>query len=148
SAPENATVQNAGSFTDFAGAVTISADQGTLTQDDISGTWTWSGAAGDEASPSTVTITVLHADGSMAATTFVIQSTDVAPTVTAAQDAVSAPEGDFAHNSGAYADFDDAVGVTGPGVVDNGDGTWSWSGTAPEETAFLVTVTAINADGS
>src|SRR6185295_15530173 len=47
-----------------------------------------------------------------------------------------------------YADYDDTVSVSGPGVVDNGDGTWNWSGTGDDDHPYTVTITATNADGS
>ena len=47
--------------------------------------------------------------------------------------AVSAPENALATNSGTYADYDDAVSVSGPGVIDNHDGTWSWSTKGQEQ---------------
>jgi hypothetical protein len=46
---------------------------------------------------------------------------------------VTGTEGTTVTNSGSYADFDDAVSVAGDGVTDIGDGTWSWSGIAPDE---------------
>src|SRR5206468_471272 len=33
-------------------------------------------------------------------------------------------------------------------LVDNGDGTWTWSGTGDEDLPYNVTVTARNADGN
>ena len=47
---------------------------------------------------------------------------------------VSAAENPTAHNSGTYSDFDDTVSVSGTGVTDNHNGTWSWTGTGEENT--------------
>jgi hypothetical protein len=64
-------------------------------------------------------------------------------TYTTAVTSVSAPENTKATNSGIYSS---ATGVSGPGVVDHHDGTWSWSGTGDESTPLTITVTAT--DGS
>src|SRR5207302_4315433 len=94
------------------------------------------------------TATPTNADGTSSTTTFHVSFTDVAPTVAAASPAVSAPENALATNSGTYADYDDAVSVSGTGVIDNHNGTWSWSGGGDEAHPYDVTVTATNADGS
>jgi hypothetical protein len=142
--PENTTATNSGTYSDFDDAVSVS---GPGVTDNHNGTWSWSGT-GDELTPQTITVTATNIDGSSSTTTFTVHFTDVKPVVTAASTAVSAPENTAATNSGTYSDFDDAVSVSGPGVTDNHNGTWSWSGTGDELTPQTVTVTATNADGN
>ena len=96
----------------------------------------------------TVGVSVVEQAGTTGSATFHLNVADAAPTVSAANGSVSAVAGATAHNSGTYADMDDAVSVFGTGVVDNHDGTWSWSGTGDEAHPYDVTVTATNADGS
>src|SRR6202023_186568 len=96
--PETVPATNSGSFADYDDAMTITASQGTLT-DNHDGTWTWSGT-GDESSPYTVTITAKNVDGSTVSTSFGVSFTDVAPTVKSLlSSAVSAPENLPATNS-------------------------------------------------
>src|SRR5206468_2305659 len=90
-------------------------------------------------------------DGSTSTTSFGVSFTDVAPTVSAASSAVSAPENLPATNSGAFGDYDDAVTITASSgtVTQSGrqSGTWSWSGTGDEDSPYSVTITATNSDG-
>jgi hypothetical protein len=149
-AAENASATNTGSFADIQDAVTITASRGTLVQSGSqNGTWRWSGTGTDESS-STVTVTATNADGLTATTTFGVAFTDVAPSITAAHTAVSAPENSTATNTGSFADFDDPVTITASrGSVSHGaNGTWSWSGTGDESSPYDVTITATNSDGS
>ena len=74
-----------------------------------SGSWSWSGTAPDESSPYTVTITATNADQSVSSTSFSVQGSDVAPTVSANQSSVTQPEFTAVSNSGTFADVDDAV---------------------------------------
>lgn len=95
-----------------------------------------------------VNVSVVEQAGTTGSATFVVNVADAAPTITASSPSVSAVEGALAHNSGTYSDPDDGVDVSGPGVTDNHDGTWNWSGTGDEAHPYDVTVTAVNADGS
>jgi autotransporter-associated beta strand protein/parallel beta-helix repeat protein len=159
--PENTTATNAGAFQDFDDGMTISADKGTLI-DLGNGFWSWSGT-GDESSPYTVTVTAQNVDSTnepsepvgndvgvtyaSTTTTFVVNFTDVAPTVVANSTSVTATESGTATNTGTFHDYDDSVTLTAStGTVTPGAGTWSWSGNAGEEGTFSVTITATNAD--
>src|SRR5206468_12798724 len=77
-----------------------------------------------------------------------VSFTDVAPTVAADHGAVSAAENAAATNSGTYGDYDDAVSVSGAGVTDHGDGTWSWSSGGADVCTYVVTRTRIPSAGS
>jgi len=68
---------------------------------------------------------------------------------------VTAPEFTVVGNTGTFSDVDDAVTISvlsgGGSVSQSGStgGTWSWSGTAPDESsAYTVTIKALNIDGS
>ena len=107
----------------------------------------------DESSPYTVTITATNADQSVSSTSFSVQGSDVAPTVSANQSSVTQPEYTAVSNSGTFADVDDAVTIsTDVGTVSQvggQSGSWSWSGTVPDESSpYTVTITATNADQS
>jgi hypothetical protein len=66
------TASNTGTFSDYDGAATISASEGSISQSGSqSGTWSWS-ESGLAAGSYTVTITATNADNSTAATSFVI----------------------------------------------------------------------------
>lgn len=73
------------------------------------------------------------------------------PLVSADNGAVSTPEGADASNTGAVSDPDgDAVTLTASAgtVVNNGDGTWSWSNAAPDgPDAYSVTIDADDGNG-
>ena len=76
-----------------------------------------------------------------------------APTVAANSPSVTAPELTAVGNTGTFSDVDDAVTITAStgsvSQVGSQSGTWSWTGTAPDESApYTVTITATNADGS
>ena len=120
--PEYTAVSNSGTFADVDDAVTISTDVGTVSQvGGQSGSWSWSGTAPDESSPYTVTITATNADQSVSSTSFSVQGSDVAPTVSANQSSVTQPEFTAVSNSGTFADVDDAVTIsTDVGTVTQG----------------------------
>jgi hypothetical protein len=151
SAAENAAATNTGTFADHDDAVAITASQGTVSQDNTAGTWSWSQAGLDEGTYH-VTVTATNADGSASSTSFDVVVSDVAPVVWAASASVNAAENGTATNTGTFSDFDDAVTLTASSgtVTQTGSrsGTWSWSGTGDEDHPYTVTVTATNADGS
>ena len=93
-----------------------------------------------------------NADNSVTTTSFTVQGTDVASTVAADQGSVTPPEGAAVSNTGTFSDVDDAVTISasvGTVTQDNTQGTWSWSGTAPDEASpYTVTIMATNADKS
>lgn len=75
-----------------------------------------------------------------------------APTVSNSASDVSANEGDTLRTSGAFSDADnDPLSITkasGAGtVIDNGDGTWSWSLATNDDTSGSVTVQASDEKG-
>src|SRR5204863_155519 len=110
-----------------------------------SGTWSWSGIAPDESSPYTVTIKIGRADGSIATTSFTVNATEVAPTVAADSASVTFPELTAASNTGTFSDVDDAVTIStdvgSVSQVGTQSGTWSWTGTAPDESSpYTVTI--------
>ena len=147
--PENVPATNSGVFADYDDTMTITASRAGLV-DNHDGTWTFS-QLGDETDNGTVTVTATNADGSSVSTSFTVAFTDVAPTVVSlASSAVTTPENVPATNSGTFADYDDSMTITAsrPGLVDNGDGTWTFSQLGDETDNGTVTVTATNADGS
>src|SRR5438105_4823711 len=118
--------------------------------DNGDGTWTFT-QTGDESDNGTVTVTATNADGKIGRASFTVAFTDVAPTVVSlASSAVTTAENVPATNSGSFADYDDSMTITAsrPGLVDNGDGTWTFTQTGDESDNGTVTVTATNADGS
>src|SRR5207302_754386 len=92
-----------------------------------------------------------NADNNTVSTSFGVSFTDVNPTVKAlASTAVTAPENVPATNSGSFADYDDTLTIKADkgALTDNGDGTWTWSGTGDESSPYTVLLTATNADGN
>src|SRR5204862_1349534 len=104
-AAENLPATNSTSYGDYADPVSVS---GPGVTDHGDGTWRWSGT-GDEDQPYDLTVTATNADGTTSTTSFHVSFTDVAPTVSVTQAAVSAAENLPASNSGSYGDYDDAV---------------------------------------
>ncbi|GAB5442987.1 MAG: hypothetical protein Fues2KO_33360 [Fuerstiella sp.] len=156
SVDEGSTATNAGNFADVGDdTVAITASIGTITQDDVAGTWAWSWDTSDGPDESqTVTITATDSDGAATTTTFDLTVTNVAPTVAANNATVSVDEGSTATNAGSFADVgDDTVAVTASvGVVTQDDvaGTWAWSwdtSDGPDESQ-TVTITATDSDGA
>src|SRR5438105_4190027 len=118
--------------------------------DNGDGTWTFT-QTGDESDNGTVTVTATNADGKIGRASFTVAFTDVAPTVVSlANSAVTTAENVPATNSGSFADYDDSMTIAAsrPGLVDNGDGSWTFTQTGDESDNGTVTVTATNADGS
>src|SRR5438105_4882644 len=118
--------------------------------DNGDGTWTFT-QTGDESDNGTVTVTATNADGKIGRASFTVAFTDVAPTVVSlASSAVTTAENVPATSSGSFADYDDSMTIAAsrPGLVDNGDGSWTFTQTGDESDNGTVTVTATNADGS
>ena len=72
------------------------------------------------------------------------QGSDVAPTVVSlTSSSVTTPENMPANNSGSFADYDDPMTITASQgtLVDNGNGSWSWSQTGDEINSGTVTIT-------
>ena len=152
-APEFTAVSNTGTFADVDDSVTISvlSGGGSVSQvGSTSGTWSWSGTTADEASPYTVTIKALNVDGSSSTISFTVNSTDVAPTfVSQAHNTITTAQNVAATNSGVFADVDDALTIVASQgtLIDNHNGTWSWSQLGVPANNGTVTITATNADG-
>ena len=149
---EDATAANTGRFGHPDGdTVSLSASVGTIA-DNGNGTWSWSFDTTDGTDDSqTVTITA-SGRGAAGSTTFALTVNNVAPIVVAANATVTVDEGATAANTGTFSDpGDDTVGLSASvgAIVDNGNGTWSWSlgttdGTDDSQT---VTITATDSDG-
>jgi hypothetical protein len=79
---EGATVTNTGTFGDFGSlaAVTLTASVGTVTQNNTTGTWSWSYTPPDGPASTPVTITAKDTRGQTATTTFTLTVNNVPPT--------------------------------------------------------------------
>ena len=113
SAPENATATNTGTFADYE-PVTLTASTGTITQDNIAGTWAWSGLV--TAAPYSVTVTATNADDNMATTIFTV-NTNLAITTHALVPAGTVGTVGTAHSQPLM-----ATGGTPPCLVEHHDG--------------------------
>ncbi|MEQ9408902.1 MAG: CARDB domain-containing protein, partial [Fuerstiella sp.] len=153
---EGSTAVNSGTFGDVgADTVAVTASIGTVTQNDVAGTWSWSWDTSDGPDDSqTVTITATDSDGAATATTFALTVTNEAPTVAADNATITVAEGSTAGNSGVFGDVgDDTVVITASiGTVTQNDvaGTWSWSWDTSDgpDDSQTVTITATDSDGA
>lgn len=155
--PEGSTLQTSGSFTDADGDFsTITASSGTLTADrtadnKLSGSWRWELPTTDNVSGN-VTVTATDSHGATATQTFTYSSTNVAPRASVqASDAIG-NEGQTLTTQGAFADVSgDTLAITTTStagtLVDNGNGTYSWSLATTNETSGSVVVRATDDDG-
>ena len=143
---------NSGSLGDAGDdVITLSVTLGTAT-DNGNGTWNWSYTAGDGPSDSqTVTVTVTDSDNVSTSVDFALVVENVAPDLTINDDSLVVVEGSTITNGGTISDIaGDPVSVTASAgtVVDNGNGTWSWSFDStdgPDETQ-TVSITAEDDD--
>ena len=152
---EGDATSNSGTFADAGDDdVTITTSVGTVTQDDQAGTWAWSYSSTDGPDEAQqVDITATDSDGGQTIISFQLDVVNVAPTVAADNGAVSVNEGTTATNTGTMADVgNDTITLSASvgTVVDNGDGTWSWSFPATDgtEQTQVVSITATDEDGS
>ena len=153
---EGTIAANSGTFFDLEGpAVFVTANIGTIVQDDLAGNWSWSFDTLDGPEDSqTVTITATDSDGDQTSATFQLVVDNVAPSVDAASATVAVDEGSVASNSGTFADVgQDTVSITtNVGTVTQNDvaGTWSWSFDTLDgpEDSQTVTITALDSDGA
>ncbi|MFC1652647.1 PKD domain-containing protein [Planctomycetota bacterium] len=151
-ANEGSTATNTGTYNDVvADTVSLAATVGTVTSNG-DGTWSWSYDTKDGPDESqTVTITATDEDGGIKTTTFYLTVDNVAPSVSADAAVVIVNEGETDSNTGTFSDpGTDLVSLSASGgsVVDNGDGTWSWSfdtTDGPDERQ-IVTITADDGD--
>ncbi len=151
---ESQTATNTGSFADVGTeALVLSATIGTVI-DNGNGTWSWSFDSTDGPSESqVVTITVTDSDGATDTVDFNLTVNNVAPTITVDNSSVVFNEGDTATNTGTFSDpgietltLTASVGT----IIDNGDGTWSWSfepSDGPDDSQ-VVTITVTDSDGA
>jgi len=152
---EGQTATNTGTFADVGvDDVTITTSIGTVTQDDVAGTWNWSFDTTDGPDQNQiVTITATDSDGAPTTTVFTLIVNNVAPGVAPYNASVTVYEGQTAANAGGFwDDGDDIVTITASigSVTQVGaqNGTWSWSfdttdGPAQDQT---VTITATDSD--
>jgi VCBS repeat-containing protein len=151
---EGSLASNTGTFGDVgADTVTITASVGSITQNDISKTWSWSYTPADGPDDSqTVTITATDSDGAVTTTTFSLVVNNVPPTVAATNATVTVAPGNPASNTGTFGDVGaDTVTITasvGTITQDNNTETWSWSYTPAVGESQTVTITATDSDGA
>lgn len=158
---EGQTLSRSGKFSDPEGAatVTITASSGTVTQDNVAGTWQWSGSVLDGPGTNTITLTATDTSGGVSTTTFELLATNAPPVASVSGPANAA--------RGAAVNFN--LGATDPGAGDQAAG-FAWSvdfgdgstASVPAGTAspavrshaysangtFTVTVTATDKDGA
>ncbi len=150
---EGATATNSGTWGDPGDdVVTLAASVGTVTQN-VDGTWNWSFDTNDGPEDSrTVTITATDDDGAETQSSFDLTVVNVAPSLKV-KPSLSVDEGDTATTSGTWSDSgDDTVTLSASvgSIVQNADGTFTWSfdtsdGPADSQT---VTITATDSDGA
>ena len=153
---EGSVASNSGTFADVGqDTVSITTNVGTVTQNDVAGTWSWSFDTLDGPEDSqTVTITAMDSDGAATETTFTLNVDNVAPTVATASATVTVDEGSVASNSGTFADVgQDTVSITanvGTVTQDDVAGTWSWNFDTLDgpDDSQTVTITATDSDGA
>ena len=153
---EGSVASNAGTFADIGqDSVSISASVGTLTQDDVTGTWNWSFDTLDGPDDSqTVTITATDSDGAMIATTFELVVDNVAPVASLDGPADGASGNSFV----VTATTQDAAGAMDPLVLawevtldgqpfDTQDGGDSYNLNDANSGVYLFTLTVDDGDG-
>ncbi len=151
---EGTTLRSSGRFSDVATdplAIRKVSGPGSVVGN-TDGTWSWSYDGTDDF---TGEVVVEANDGDLGVTrdTFNVTVRNVAPVVvgTGAADATGS-EGNTLATHGAFSDVPaDTITITAtPGgtLVDNKNGTWSWSRDTSNQTAGTVTVTATDDDGS
>ena len=150
---EGQTATNVGTLSDDDGDVLTLSTTAGIVIDKGDGTWSWSLTTNDGPDDSQ-TATVIVSDGeAQSSVSFDLNVSNVAPLVAAANAMVTVNEGQTANNSGTYSDSgDDIVTLSASAgtVIDNGDGTWSWSlvtTNGPDESQ-MVTITAMDSDGT
>ncbi len=150
---EGATAVNSGTMSDPGDdTLTLSASIGAVV-DNGNGTWSWSFDTTDGPDDGqVVTIIVDDGDGGESSVTFTLDVANVAPSVAVDVSAITVNEGQGASNAGTFSDVGaDTVTLSASigTVVDNGDGTWSWSfdtADGPDD-GQVVTITATDSDG-
>jgi hypothetical protein len=147
---EASTAANTGTFGDVgADGVAITASVGTVTQNNVAKTWSWSYTPADGPDESqTVTITATDSDGAVTTTTFALVVTNVAPTVSDVVVTAAIGENGNAAVSGMFTDLgtSDLHSVT----VDWGDANDAVNSafSLPATTALEVDDTFTSGDGA
>jgi Ca2+-binding RTX toxin-like protein len=154
---EGGVATNTGTFSDLNGngTVSITTSTGSVTQDNAAGTWSWSlDAADGPAGPLVVTITATDNNGNSTSTTFDLTINNVAPVVSAGDDA-TINEGGLFSGSGSFVD---PGADTWTATVDYGDGsgpqclalnadrTFTLSHTYADDGVYNVTVSVADDD--
>lgn len=147
---EGRTASNTGAYSDPADPVTLSASVGVVINNG-NGTWSWSFATSDGPDDNqTVTIFADDGAGAVPIASFGLIVNNIAPTGSAANATVTVNEGQTASNSGAYSDPSDPVTLFASvgAVINNGNGTWSWSFATSDGPDDNQTVTIFADDGA
>ena len=150
SATEGTVAVNTGSYADpGAETVTLTASVGTI-MDNGDGTWSWSHPVTDGPDSESVTVTADYSGGATDMASFDLTTDNAPPTVTVDEGSIAVLEGALATNTGSYFDPGvDTIQLTASlgTVIDNGDGTWSWSlDTTGLSGLQTVTITATDSD--
>ncbi len=149
---EGDTLIASGSFQDVAADnITVSQTSGPGTVTDLgSGKWTYTLTTTDQIT-ATVEVTATDKDGASTSDEFTVTAINVAPAVGTAPANSSGSEGGTLTTSGSFTDVPaDPITLTKTGdgtLVDNRDGTWSWSLATTDDASGSVTVTADDGDG-
>ncbi len=152
SIPEGSIATNTGTIDDLgADLVDLSASVGVVV-DLGNGTWSWSWTTIDGPEDSqTIDIVATDSDGADATASFALSVDNVAPQISVDEQVLSLLVGSLATNSGSYFDpgLDTVMLTASMGdVVDQGDGTWSWSlDTTGLPNSQTVMITATDSDG-
>ena len=145
------TMEGTWSDPDFGDVVTMAASVGSFVQNP-NGTWNWSIAAGDQQSPTTVTLTATDDLGAISTKTFTFEFLNQPPQLTVSQASVPGAVLSTLTNSGTWQDVagDNVVLAASVGSIQkNSDGTWSWSyQPTSAQTNQSVTITGTDKDGS
>ncbi|TWT38582.1 dockerin type I domain-containing protein [Blastopirellula retiformator] len=149
---EGGVATNTGVYADPpADAVTLIASIGEII-DNLDGTWSWSNPVQDGPNEQTVTITATDIHGETDSLQFQVNIQNVAPTLTVDSAQLEVDATLSVVNAGTYGDpGQDPVLLTASlgDIIDNGDGTWSWSyaSTLADVGVYDVTITATDDDG-
>jgi FG-GAP repeat len=154
SAVEGQIVQNSGRYRlENATTVALSASSGTIV-DNLDGTWSWSWSTIDGPDDSNTVIVTATFDGTTDFThEFAANVLNAPPILAANAPNVTTFEGSPATHSGTFSDpgVDTVVLTASIGdVVDQGNGTWTWSYTPLDgpDHSQVVTITATDSDGA
>lgn len=149
---EGTAVSNTGSWGDpnAADSVTLTASVGTIVKNS-DGTWSWSRPAPDNQATTSVTVTATDLQGLSTSVNFTYIVNNVPPALTIDNSVVNGIVFTSIANSGTHGDVpaDTVTLSTSHGaIVNNNNGTWSWSMTPTSPMLNqVITVTATDEDG-